>query len=60
MKKSKAKERKLSLKKLQMVKIKNPNVIFAGSIQYINNCPDPDNGSIIIDAGTVIGDGGGK
>lgn len=60
MKKSTTKEKKLSLKKLQMAKITNPRAIFAGSIQYINDCPNPDNGSIVIDAGSGVGNGGGK
>ncbi|WP_312994179.1 hypothetical protein [Chryseobacterium flavum] len=45
MKKKNQSEKKLSLKKLQMVKIANPNKIFGGSLQHINDCTNPDNGS---------------
>lgn len=45
MKKSIKKEKKLSLKKLQMAKISNPNRIFGGTKQFINDCGNPENGS---------------
>lgn len=44
MKKQIKKEQKLSLKKLQIAKIKNPNKIFGG-LQNIDNCSDPDGAS---------------
>lgn len=60
MKKKNATEKKLSLLKLQKARIKNPNSIFAGLRQYSNDCPDPNTGSIVIDSGTGVGNGGGK
>ena len=45
MKKSIKKEKKLSLEKVQLVKINNPKKIFGGTIQIIDVCGDPENGS---------------
>jgi hypothetical protein len=45
MKKKIKKEKKLSLKKLQIAKINNPNKIFGGTKHFNNDCPDPENGS---------------
>ncbi|MDQ0065159.1 hypothetical protein [Chryseobacterium lathyri] len=44
MKKEIKKEKKLSLKKLQIAKITNPGKIFGGS-QNINDCGDPNGAS---------------
>ncbi|ANF52982.1 hypothetical protein A0O34_21725 [Chryseobacterium glaciei] len=45
MKKEPKNEKKLSLKKLQIVKIANPNKIFGGTRQNVNDCGDPNNAS---------------
>ncbi|MCQ9638967.1 hypothetical protein MP478_06145 [Chryseobacterium sp. WG14] len=45
MKKQIKKEKKLSLEKLQLVKINNPKRIFGGTKQVIDGCNNPDNGS---------------
>ncbi|WP_165852296.1 hypothetical protein [Chryseobacterium pennae] len=45
MKKQNKKEKKLSLEKLQLVKISNPKKIFGGTKQYVDGCNNPDNGS---------------
>ncbi|CAA7194140.1 hypothetical protein [Chryseobacterium potabilaquae] len=45
MKKQIKKEKKLSLEKLQLVKINNPKKIFGGTKQFIEGCGDPNNAS---------------
>ncbi|SHH94220.1 hypothetical protein [Chryseobacterium oranimense] len=45
MKKENKKEKKLSLKKLQMAKINNPRKIFGGTKHFLLECSDPENTS---------------
>ncbi|GEN69875.1 hypothetical protein [Chryseobacterium rhizosphaerae] len=50
MKKKNQTEKKLSLKKLQMAKIRNLNKIYGGTKQqHLDDCANGDNGSMDID-----------
>ncbi|WP_295202950.1 hypothetical protein [uncultured Chryseobacterium sp.] len=49
MKKKNQNEKKLSLKKLQMAKIDNPDRVYGGTRQFIDGCANGDDGSLAFD-----------